>query len=130
MFAYTAHEGYWLANVNNRAPTPVDGAWHVTQIHPDQPGLPDWIYFEYNRAHMTIFRYPGGTFSGLQDFRVDAKNHMLIISRQWLTPGSDIFKGRWDREADTITLTGSWGSHAPIAMTLKRKQMPVKDHGY
>ncbi len=128
MVAYTAHEGYWNANVNNRAPTPIDGAWHVVQIHPDEPDLPDWIYFEYNRAYWAEFHYPDGR-SETHDFRVDAKDHTLMISRQWLTPGSDIFKGTWECKGDTMTITGSWGSHAPIAMTLKRKQMPVKDHG-
>ncbi|MHB1959098.1 MAG: hypothetical protein ACYCO5_08705 [Acidobacteriaceae bacterium] len=127
ILAYTAHEGYWLANVNNRAPTPIDGAWHVVQIRPAQPDLPDWIYFEYNRAHMTIFHFPDG-HSEMHDFRVDPQDRALTISKQRLVPGSDIFKGAWDRNGDTMTLAGLWDNRTQIAMTLQRKQMPVKDH--
>jgi hypothetical protein len=127
MLAYSAHEGYWLANVNNRAPTPIDGAWHVVQIHPAQSDPPDWIYFEYNRAHMVIFHYPDGR-SEMHDFRVNPQDHTLAISREWLTPGSDIFKGTWDRKGDAMTLSGSWWNGALAVMALQRKQMPVKDH--
>jgi hypothetical protein len=127
MIAYTTHQGYWLANVNNRAPTPIDGAWHVTRAQPEATDLPDWIYFEYNRAFMTVFHYQSGK-SDFHDFRVNEKDHTLIISKRWLTPGSDIFKGTWERKGDTMTLTGSWANHAQTAMTLERTNMPVKDH--
>ncbi len=99
----------------------------MSRTQPDAPDLPDWIYFEYNRAFMTVFHYPNGR-SEFHDFRVDTKYHTLMISQQWLTPGSDIFKGTWERKGDTMTLTGSWGNRAQTAMTLERKQMPVKDH--
>lgn len=128
MLAYTAHEGYWNANVNNRAPTPIDGAWHVVQVHHDEAGLPDWIYFEYNCAHLTVFRYPDG-HSEMHDFRVNSQDHTLTISKRWLVPGSDVFKGTWDRKGDTVILTGTWRNDGQTAMTLERKQMPVKDHG-
>lgn len=125
--AYTAHEGYWLANVNNRAPTPIDGAWHVSQIQPETADMPDWIYFEYNRAFMTVFHYPNGR-SELHDFRVDVKDDKLIIGTRWLTAGSDVFKGTWDRKGDIMTLQGAWGDNTRVTMKLERKHMPVKDH--
>lgn len=127
MLAYSAGLGYWLANVNNRAPTPIDGAWHVVQVQASRPDLPDWIYFEYNRAYWVEFHYPDGR-SETHDFRVNPQDHTLTISKQWLVPGSDIFKGTWDRTGDAMTLSGTWRDGAPVVMTLQRKQMPVKDH--
>lgn len=127
MLAYTGHEGYWLANVNNRAPTPIDGAWHIANAGAARPGFPDWIYFEYNRAYMTVFQYPNGR-QEYHDFRVDARTHTLTISQQWLNPGSDVFKGTWKREGNTLTISGEWHENDPLTLTLQRKQMPVKDH--
>lgn len=74
MLLYSGYEGYWLANFNNRAPTPIDGAWHVISEQPAEAGLPDWIYFEYNRAHMVNFHYPDGRFA-MHDFHVDVSDH-------------------------------------------------------
>lgn len=127
MLAYTAHEGYWLANFNNRAPTAIDGAWYASRIEPANAALPDWIYFEYNRAHLAVFHFPDGRYVS-HDFRVDAKNHELTISQQWLIPGSDIFKGTWKRQGDTMRLNGSWGNGQYSCMVMKRKPMPVRDH--
>ena len=75
MVAYTAHEADWLANVNNRAPTPIDGAWHVT-AKPNDVAVPEWIYFEYNRAYMVVFDFSNGT-SETHDFRVDPRAKTL-----------------------------------------------------
>lgn len=127
MVAYKAHEGYWLANVNNRAPTPIDGAWHVTDMQPMIELGPDWIYFEYNRAFMAVFHFPDG-HTETHDFRVDPVQKSLTISKEWLTPGSDIFKGKWVRDGDILKLTGTWHNGMPVEMTLQRKPMPVKDH--
>lgn len=127
MLAYAGHEGYWLANFNNRAPTPIDGAWHVISEQPTRAGLPDWIYFEYNRAHMVNFRYPDGRFA-MHNFSVDAPNHKLFMSQTWLRPGSDLFNGTWSKSGDILTITGTWDNSGPVTLTLKRKKMRIKDH--
>jgi hypothetical protein len=127
MVAYAAHEGYWLANVNNRAPTSIDGAWQVVQAQPARPEIPQWIYFEYNRAYMAVFRFPNGD-SETHDFRVDDRAKTLSISKEWLTPGSEIFQGTWERSGDTLSIRGMWSSTLPETITLRRKQMPVTDH--
>lgn len=127
MVAYTAHQGYWLANYNNRAPTPIDGAWHVTNEQPAMSGFPDWFYFEYNRAHMVNFRYPDGRFA-MHDFRVDVLDHKLVMSESWLLRGHEIFNGTWTRNGDMLTISGTWRKSGPITLILKRKKMPVKDH--
>jgi hypothetical protein len=128
--AYTAHEGYWLANVNNRAPTTIDGAWQVTEPH--DTTIPDWIYFEYNRAYMTVFRFADGR-SETHDFRVDDTSGKdtsgkLQIGQEWLTPGADIFNGIWSRSKDTMTMAGEWKDKGAVHLTLTRKPMQIKDH--
>jgi hypothetical protein len=127
MFAYTAHEAYWIANVNNRAPTPIDGAWHVTSVKPANILLPEWMYFEYNRAYMVVFRSSNGK-TETHDFRVDSKSRTLHISNKWLNPGSEIFDGTWDRRGDLMKVSGNWNKTTPLQMTLERRQMHVKDH--
>ena len=127
MILYTAHNGYWLANVNNRAPTPIDGAWHVVERHPARTDLPEWIYFEYNRAYMVVFQFSDGK-TETHDFRVDEQAKELNISSEWLTAGTDIFHGSWKRLGDAMTLSGTWSGNQPVELTMQRKQMPVKDH--
>mgnify|MGYP006892764468 FL=1 len=127
MLGYTAHEAYWEANVNNRAPSPIDGAWRLVKAQPESAKLPSWIYFEYNRAHMVVFRFPNGK-SEMHDFRADPRTKTLNISREWLSPGSDVFEGSWERDGDTLRVHGTWGNAAPVDMIFERKHMPVKDH--
>lgn len=128
MIAFTAHEGYWLANFNNRAPTPIDGAWHVVRSEPSSAQLPAWIYFEYNRAHMAVFQFPDGTFVR-HDFRVDPGAKTLKIAQQWLNPWSPlIFQGTWKRAGASMTVQGMWAGADPVQLTLERRQMRIRDH--
>ena len=127
MTVYTAREAHWLANVNNRVPTPIDGAWKVVGVQPANSTVPEWIFFEYNRAYMVVFQFSDGK-SETHDFRVDSQGKTLNISGTWLSPGSEIFHGDWSRSDDRMTLQGSWGNQMPVLLTLERKQMPVKDH--
>jgi hypothetical protein len=128
MVAHTARQGYWLANVNNRRPTTLDGAWRVTSTGPVKAdNMPDWIYFEYNRAFMVVFHLPNGEYE-THDFRVNEPLKSLTISKEWLTPGGEIFNGKWIRSADQLKLEGVWHRGQPITMELVRKPMPIKDH--
>lgn len=125
MIAYAAHDGYWLANVNNRDPTSIDGAWEVQGAHSEE--TPSWIFFEYNRAHMAVFRFADGR-SEVHDFRVDDASKTIQIGKKWLTPGMDILKGTWNRTNDTMSIEGDWQGSAPVTLSLKRKAMHIKDH--
>jgi hypothetical protein len=113
--------------VNNRAPTSIDGAWRVIEPAATSNAIPKKIYFEYNRAYMCVFLMPNGA-EEWHDFRVDEKEHSLMVSQQWLTPGSEIFKGQWIRDGDHMTLDGSWRGGAPVAVKFEREKMRVKDH--
>jgi len=127
MLLYTAHNAYYMANENNRSPTAIDGAWHLVQAKPDRNDIPEWIYFEYNRAYMVVLKYPDGK-SLMHDFRIDPKNQSIQMAQEWLSPGSDVFNGKWTRTGDRLVLDGTWGPTPPVMMTFQRKQMPVKDH--
>ncbi|MCP2262167.1 hypothetical protein LX15_005901 [Streptoalloteichus tenebrarius] len=51
---------YWVANENNRLPTPVDGSWRVVagQYRPAGVAGPlDRVYFERERAFMVMPRF-------------------------------------------------------------------------
>ncbi len=127
MTAYQAHEAYWVANTNNRAPSPIDGAWHVVATEPATPQIPEWIYFEYNRAHMAVFRFPNGK-TETHDFRVDPAKQTLDIAKTWLNPGSDVLSSTWKRNGDTMQVDGRWENTTPVQLTLERKQMVIRDH--
>ena len=127
MAAYQAHEAYWIANINNRAPSAIDGAWRVVAAEPASSRIPEWIYFEYNRAHMVVFRFADGK-TETHDFRADPTKQTLTISKTWLFPGSDILDSKWQRDGDTMHLKGQWDSTMPVQLTLERKQMRIKDH--
>jgi hypothetical protein len=127
MVAYSAHRAYWIANVNNRAPTPIDGAWRVIQTEPALSNFPSWIYFEYNRAFMVVFRFPSGE-TAVHDFRVDGSQKTLTISEQWLWRGPELFKGRWERKGDLLKIKGTWLDGLEAGVVLERKPMRVKDH--
>jgi hypothetical protein len=127
MTAYTARERYWLANFNNRDPTPIDGTWRVVQTEPSTADVPGKFYFEYNRAYMCVFKLPNGR-TETNDFRVNTQKQTLTISAQWLAAGSEIFNGIWRRQDDNLTLTGLWRNSNPLVIRLQRERMPVKDH--
>lgn len=44
---------YWMANYNNRNPTPIDGIWGAEAVD----GPLQRVFFEYNRAGMAVFRF-------------------------------------------------------------------------
>lgn len=127
ILVYTAHHAYYLANVNNRAPTAIDGAWQLIHAQPARSDLPEWFYFEYNRAYMAVLKFPDGK-TVTHDFRVNPEDKTIQIGKEWLSPGSDVFSGKWMRTGDQLTIEGAWAATPPLRMTLQRKKMPVKDH--
>jgi hypothetical protein len=71
---------YWVANFNNRAPTPIDGVWDVLAINPPQAAerLPATYFFEYNRAFMTVLKSRSGVYT-THHFEVDRQSQHLRI---------------------------------------------------
>ena len=89
-FAFT----WWVANHNNRAPTAIDGVWAVTAQSPGSSAGRRWrqVFFEYNRAHMVVFRAENGP-DQRHHFEVDADG-VVRVWEEWLSKGALIMQGR------------------------------------
>jgi hypothetical protein len=85
---------WWVANYNNRSPTPIDGVWAVTAQTVPAGGDPRWrqVFFERNRAHMVVFRGEGRP-DETHHFEVDASG-VVRIWETWLTKGPLLMQGQ------------------------------------
>lgn len=79
---------YWTANYNNRAPTPIDGVWEVEEGADDLAR----VFFEYNRAHMAVFRSMNGS-DAVRHFEVGAEGEVRVWE-EWLAKGPLLYDGR------------------------------------
>lgn len=77
---------YWMANHNNRNPTPIDGIWTVEAGE----GPLQRVFFEYNRAGMAVFRFEDGDV--VHHFEVDADGRVRVWE-EWKEKGSLIYEG-------------------------------------
>ncbi|HEU5471625.1 MAG TPA: hypothetical protein VFV67_13305 [Actinophytocola sp.] len=114
---------YWLANENNRAPTPLDGAWQVHTGTYQPTGSPrplDRVYFEYNRARLVVFRFDNHWIE--HDFEVDPTRRELRMWETWLHPDSPpVFTGTYELTGDRLTITGTFtGNASPVRLELTR----------
>jgi hypothetical protein len=115
--------GYWSANYNNRAPTPIDGAWDVVSVEPANltAQLPVTLFFEYNRAHMAVFK----TAAGYQqhNFEVDRKQHKIRMWETWLTRGAQIFDGSYAFDGKDLGINGTWQGAGAVALQLRARRV-------
>ncbi|MEU0882454.1 hypothetical protein ABZ345_27905 [Lentzea sp. NPDC005914] len=114
---------YWLANDNNRAPTPLDGAWQVEAgtYQPTGTADPlDRLYFEYNRARLVVFRCREQWI--WHDFEVDSDRKELRIRQVWLRKDTPLlFRGTYTLTGDRLTIQGTTDSSpAPVQLSLTR----------
>ncbi len=115
---------YYLAHHNNRSPTPIDGTWQVEQVdgEVDRENLPDRIYFEYNRAYQSRFRYSDSLSHDLH-FIVDVEEGKLDIWEGWLRKDAKLFSGNYELQVDTLRITGMFdqkGDEADILLSRVR----------
>jgi len=115
---------YYIANYNNRDPTPIDGRWKVERSEPavslGQDPL-EYVYFERNRAYMCVFKFGAGAWI-THHFEVDRKTGKLEIWRYWLLKGEPIFTGRYQLGDGRLTLTGAFAGSATESVVELRKQ--------
>jgi len=114
---------YWIANENNRAPTPLDGAWEVRTgtyqpvgtVHPVER-----LYFEYNRAYLVVFRFGNQWIE--HHFEVDPARRELRIWEQWLRKDKPLlFNGAYELTGDRLVITGTFdGNASPVRLELTR----------
>lgn len=115
---------YWVANYNNRMPTPVDGVWEVVSISPpgDSTGATiSTIFFERNRASLCVFKRRDGVYEG-HHFEVDAQKRTITIWDQWLRKGKVIFDGTFEVNGDDLRVKGKFAEQAnEVTINLKRR---------
>jgi len=115
---------YWVANYNNRLPTPLDGAWDVVSVSPQSDStsaLISTIFFERNRAFMCVFKRRDGTYQE-HHFEVDVQKRTITIWNDWLRKGKVIFSGTYDMNGDDLRVTGTFSEPSKeTTMVLKRR---------
>lgn len=118
---YPAVFTYWVANYNNRHPTSVDGAWRVEDVQGvvDAAPFPERIYFEHNRAYMSVFAYTD--FSETHHFEVNEGEGKLDIWEGWLHKGDKVFSGEYNLTQNKLELHGTFeAASEPVRVELVR----------
>ena len=115
---------YYLANYNNRLPTPIDGRWKVTN-NPAQVSLAQeplaYIYFERNRAFMCVFRYGASTWQ-THHFELDNKTGQLDIWDTWLSKGEKIFSGKFGLTRNHLVIDGQFDHSGESVIELEKQE--------
>jgi hypothetical protein len=95
---------WWVANYNNRSPTAIDGVWAVESDTRTVPDGERWtrVFFEYNRAHMAVFRTAAGA-DAIRHFEL-ADDGELRVWAVWLEKGDLLMQGRYDRGQNAIEI--------------------------
>lgn len=115
---------YWIANFNNRLPTPIDGTWDVVEVSPNierSNDVPAVIFFERNRAFLCVFKRMDGSYQG-HHFEVNANERTIGIWEHWLQKGAKILDGIYDESKREIRLNGRNANQAEVAFVLRRRQ--------
>lgn len=110
MIATPAIFTYWVANYNNRLPTPIDGAWAVVSVSPQNAAASDDlvnIFFERNRASLCVFKRKDGSYEW-HHFEVDEPKRTITIWDEWLRKGNEIFAGTYESAGDELRLSGKF----------------------
>jgi hypothetical protein len=116
---------YWVANFNNRFPTPIDGTWDVVEVSPNletADGIPAVVFFERNRAHLCVFKSKDGSYEG-HHFEVNLNERTIAIWEHWLQKGTKLFDGNYELSERRIRLKGRYANHAgEVAFVLRRRE--------
>ena len=124
MLAVTFGFTYWVANFNNRAPTPLDGAWDIVQVDPASHSgqMPKTLFFEHNRAYMAVFKTADGAYE-THHFELDRNSHGIQIWETWLAKGSRIFGGNYSLAGSELLLNGTWQGVGGIVLRLHQRHV-------
>jgi len=115
---------YYIAHYNNRSPTELDGKWQIVNLSAPiaDDGEPlTKIYFEYNRAHMTVFRFGDNKWT-THHFETNPQTKQINIWEKWLTKGNSIFSGQYELAGDKLILRGQYQpSNQPLVIELQKR---------
>lgn len=96
---------WWVANVNNRSPTPLDGVWSPTSGTSTSMRHVETVFFERNRAFMAVVKDTAGGYLR-RHFEVEGET--VRIWERWLEKGELLYRGthsaRRAGDPDTVTL--------------------------
>ncbi|WP_285586257.1 hypothetical protein [Herbidospora sp. NBRC 101105] len=114
---------YYIANYNNRLPTPLDGTWDVTAGAFQPEGLPgpvERVYFEHNRAYQVVLRSEH-TWQR-HHFEVDPAASTITIWQTWLSKGEQLLSGRYVLTGDRLAITATdTTSGRPLLWELRKR---------
>ena len=81
--------------------------------------FPNRIYFERNRAYMSVFAYADS--SRTHHFEVNEEEGALNIWKQWLRKGDKVFSGEYDLTENRLELRGTFeAASEPVRVELVR----------
>ena len=117
---------YWVANYNNRLPTPIDGAWDVVSVTPQNQAkdAPAVIFFERNRASMCVFKRKDGSYEQ-HHFEVDTSKRALTMWEEWHTKGDKIFDGTYELSGDELRVRGKFVKSTEETLLVLRKRNQI-----
>jgi hypothetical protein len=115
---------YYIANYNNRFPTELDGEWRVigssAPITNGDKSLTK-IYFERNRAHMSVFRFGDDKWT-THHFETNPQTGEINVWDKWLMKGDRVFNGQYKLQNDKLVLKGQrQPSNQPITIELEKQ---------
>ena len=115
---------YWVANYNNRLPTPIDGAWDIVETSPHNAPTDKAltaIFFERNRAYLCVFKRNDGSYEW-HHFEINSDKRTLAVWEQWLTKGAKIFDGAYELSGSQLRLSGKFANSAQELVFVLRKR--------
>jgi hypothetical protein len=124
MIAIPAIFTYWVANYNNRVPTPIDGAWDIVEISPhNETGRSDLaaIFFERNRAFLCVFKRKDGSYEW-HHFETTPDSRTLTVWEHWLRKGSKIFDGHYEMSGNRLSLNGKFATNTEESVIVLKKR--------
>ena len=114
---------YYIANYTNRFPTVLDGKWQVVNasVPITEGGVPlTKIYFEHNRAFMTVFRF-GDNKWAKHHFETNPQTGEINIWDKWLSKGNAVFSGQYELQNNKLFLKGQLKpSNQPVTIELEK----------
>jgi hypothetical protein len=116
---------YWVANYNNREPTPIDGVWSVAPNAGAGATVPRWnrVFFEHNRAELVVLRAPDGQDEE-HGFDVTSAGDVRIWQR-WLTKTDLMLQGHIQADG-SIVLDVIAGPEKGQRLVLTRDTTPLR----
>jgi len=115
---------YWVANYNNRLPTPIDGTWRVVETSPQNDSTRNAltaIFFERNRAYLCVFKRNDGTYEW-HHFEIDSTKGTIRMWDQWLRKGAQIFDGTYEMSDDRLRLKGRFANSSDESLLVMRRR--------